>query len=423
MSYREQMAGGMPMPHAPMRILHVMSSLAPRYGGPPQVCLELCQELARRGERVSIYSTNMDGPGELDVPLTRSVWTNGVEVRYFPVQAPRSYAMSWPFARALRRAIPEQDIVHIHSLYVFPSTVAAYYCRRSAVPYLVRPHGSLDPYLFRRHRGRKWVYERLIEWRNLNRAAAIHYTAQEEEALVRPLGLRARGVIVPPGVHADRYAEGPSRAAFDEAWPETRGRRVILYLGRLNFKKGLDLLARAFGQLVRQREDVHLLLAGPDNEGYGATVRRWLEAEGVLQRCTFAGMLVGSRKLAALRNADVFALPSYTENFGVAVVEAMACGLPVVISNRVNIWREVAEAGAGIVVDCDAEEVRRALAALLDDPAGRQGMGKRARRLVRERFSWEAAGDRMVEAYRQILTEHRQRMTTNRLQGEASACA
>lgn len=423
MSYREQLAGGTPMVHPPMRILHVMSSLAPRYGGPPQVCLELCQELARRGERVGIYSTNMDGPGELNVPLAQSVWTNGVEVRYFPVQTPRSYVMSWPLARALRRAIPEQDIVHIHSLYVFPSTVAAYFCRRAGVPYLVRPHGSLDPYLFRRHRGRKWVYERLVEWRNLNRAAAIHYTAQEEEALVRPLQLRARGVIVPPGVHADRYAEGPTRAAFHEAWPETRGRRVVLYLGRLNFKKGLDLLARAFGQLARQHDDVHLVLAGPDNEGYGATVRQWLAKENVLSRCTFTGMLLGSRKLMALRHADVFVLPSYTENFGLALVEAMACGVPVVISNRVNIWREVEEAGAGLVVGCDAEEVRRALAAVLADPASRQAMGGRARRLVEERFSWGAAGDRMVEVYRQILAEHGQGITANRLRREASACA
>lgn len=409
----------------PMRILHVLSSLAPRYGGPPQVCLELCQELARRGEEVSIYTTNMDGPRELDVPLQRPVWTNGngVEVRYFPVQTPRSYVMSWPFARALRRAIPEQDIVHIHSLYVFPSTIAAYYCRRAAVPYLVRPHGSLDPYLFRRHRGRKWVYERLFEWRNLNRAAAIHYTTQEEEELVRPLGLRARGVIVPPGVHAERYAEGPSRAAFDEAWPETRGRRVVLYLGRLNFKKGLDLLAKAFGQLARQRDDVHLLLAGPDNDGYGAMVWQWLANEGVLARCSFAGMLLGSRKLMALRHADVFVLPSYTENFGIAVVEAMACGLPVVISNRVNIWRDVAAAQAGIVVDCDADELSRALAAVLADPTGGKAMGERARRLVRERFTWGAAADRMLEVYREILAEHKQGMTASRLRREASACA
>jgi glycosyltransferase involved in cell wall biosynthesis len=196
-----------------------------------------------------------------------------------------------------------------------------------------------------------------------------------------------------------------------------------LYLGRLNFKKGLDLLARAFGQLARQHGDVHLLLAGPDDDGYGDTVRQWLANEGVLSRCTFAGMLLGARKLAALRHADVFVLPSYTENFGLALVEAMASGLPVVISNRVNIWREVSAARAGLVVDCDAEEVCRALAAVLADPAGRQAMGVRGRRLVRERFSWEASGERMVEVYRQLLAEHGNGHAANRWRREISACA
>jgi len=406
----------------PLRILHVISSLAPRYGGPTQVCLELCQELARRGEQAAIYTTNIDGRGELDVPLDHPLWTNGVEVRYFPVQKPRPYVMSWPLARALRRAIPGQDIVHIHSLYLFPSAAAAYYCRRAGVPYLVRPHGTLDPYLFRRHRRRKVLYERLFEWRNLNRAAAIHFTTRDEEELARPLGLRARGVIVSPGVHPERYAEGPDHAAFVEVWPEMRGRRVVLFLGRLNFKKGLDLLAKAFGELGRRREDVHLMLAGPD-DGYGDTVRRWLKAEGVLHRCTFAGMLLGSRKLAALRNADVFVLPSYTENFGVAVVEAMACRLPVIISNRVNIWREVAEARAGLVVGCDANEVSRAIAAVLDDPASRAAMTERARRLVAARFTWAVAGQRMVEVYREILAEHAHSSAAAQAQMEGSTCA
>ncbi len=404
-----------------MRILHVISSLARRYGGPTQVCLELCQELARQGEQVTIYTTNIDGPKELDAPLDRPVWSDEVPIRYFPVQAPRAYVMSRPLARALRQAIPQQDIVHIHSLYLFPSTIAAHYCRGASVPYLVWPHGALDPFLFRRHRGRKWLYERLFEWRNLNRAAAIHFTAREEEELARPLGLKARGVVAPPGVHSRCYAGDPTVAPA-ELWPEARGRQVVLFLGRLNFKKGLDLLVKAFGQLARQRQDVHLVLAGPDDDGYGAAVRGWLEQEGVLERCTFAGLLLGERKLAALKGAQVFVLPSYAENFGVAVVEAMACGRPVVISDRVNIWREVEEAQAGLVVGCDADEVTRALAALLDDPIQRAAMAERARRLARQRFDWSAAGQRMVEVYRGILAERGRGLAAQRVVEEGSPC-
>lgn len=370
------------------------------------MCVELCDELARRGEQVSIFTTDVDGPGRLDVPLDRPVRVGGADVRYFPVQRPRGFVTSWPLARALREAVPRHDIVHIHSLYLFPSTAAAHYCRRAGVPYLVRPHGTLDPFMFRRHRARKWIYEWLFEWRNLERAAALHFTSLEEQELTRPLGLSTPGVVVAPGVHVERYGQPVGTAAAP--WGETRGRRVILFLGRLNFKKGLDLLARAFTELARRRPDVHLVLAGPDDDDYGRAVRGWLAQGGVADRCTFTGMLEGTSKLAAFHHADVFALPSYSENFGVAVVEAMACGLPVVVSDRVNIWREIAHAGAGRVVPCDAAAVSRGLAAVLDDPAP-EAMGERGRRLVAERFTWPAAGARMLDAYREILDRREMR--------------
>jgi glycosyltransferase involved in cell wall biosynthesis len=388
-----------------VKILHVIASLAPRYGGPSKACLELCRELSRRGEQVAIYTTNIDGNGRMNVPLGTPLYRDGVEILYFPVQVLRYYKFSPSLARALKAAIQEYDLVEISSLYLFPSTVAAHYCRRYGVPYLIRPHGTLDPYLFRHHRGRKWVYERLFEWRNLNRAAAIHFTTVEERELARPLGLKAPGVVAPIGVNLRDYAYAPPDGTFLAAHPETRDKKIILFLSRLNFKKGLDLLAKAFGRLVRQRDDVHLVLAGPDDEGYGAKVRKWLEAEGVLGKYTFTGMLLGADKLSALCNADVFVLPSYTENFGIAVVEAMALRLPVVISNKVNTWREVAGARAGLVVNCDAQEVSKALLTLLDDPTMRREMGQQGRRLVEERFSWEIVGKQMVQVYRKILSE------------------
>ncbi len=387
-----------------MRILHVIASLAPRYGGPSKACLELCRELARRGEQVAIYTTNIDGDGQLDVPLDRPQWKDGIEIRYFPVQTPRYYKFSLPLARALKAAIAHYDIVHIHSLYLFPPTIAAYYCRRYGVPYLIRPHGTLDPYLFRRHRGRKWIYESLFERKNLNGATAIHFTSVEERELTRPLRLKAPGVVVPIGVDLPDYEAATPTGAFRAARPETQGKKIVLFLGRLNFKKGLDLLARAFGQIGRRREDVQLILAGPDSDGYGAQIRQWLKAERVLGQTTFTGMLLGSQKMSAFRDADVFVLPSYTENFGIAVVEAMASGLPVVISNKINIWREVAEARAGLVVNCDEHEISSALLTLLVDPMRGKEMGKRGRRLVEKRFTWETVGEQMVQTYREILS-------------------
>ena len=202
-------------------------------------------------------------------------------MRYFPVESPRAYVMSWPMARALRRAIPEHDLVHIHSLYLFPSTIAAHYVRRFRIPYVVQPHGALDPFLFQRHRGRKWTYERLIEWRNLNEAAAIHFKTPEERELTRPLGLRAPGVVIPnrrvPGALCSRFDPA------DSSGPLIRRRGADVSFsssGASNFKKGLDLLVEAFARLARQRDDIRLILAGPDADGYGSLVRSWLGRRG-----------------------------------------------------------------------------------------------------------------------------------------------
>jgi glycosyltransferase involved in cell wall biosynthesis len=385
-----------------MRILHVISSVAPRYGGPSKAVVEMCRELTRLGERAEIYTTNIDVDGCLDVPLERRIEADGVRITYFPVEALSLYKISRPLASALRSSIPDFDVVHVHSLYQFPSTVAAYYCRRYGVPYIVRPHGTLDPFLYRRHRMRKWLYETLWERRNLAGAAAVHFTAEEEMELAGSLGLRFRGVVVPLGVYLEERPSSSYRPA--DFWPETAGKKIILFLGRINFKKGLDILAQAFGAIARNRNDVHLLLAGPDSERYGSQVRHWLKEEGVLHKATFTGMLVGERKGVALVQSAMFVLPSYTENFGIAVVEAMAAGLPVVISNRVNIWREVSRGGAGIIVDPEAHATAGAMNMLLDDPATAARMGERGSRLAREHFTWDAAGAMLLDLYRRVVS-------------------
>jgi glycosyltransferase involved in cell wall biosynthesis len=389
-----------------MRILHVTWGLSPQNGGLSRAILDMCRELSRRGDKVAIYATDWDGDGRLNVPVNQPIFDeHGVERRYFPVWPHGDYGFSLPLAAALRADMRGYNIVHIHLLYRFSSTVAAYYCRSYGKSYIVSPHGGLDPYLFYHHGFRKRLYERLFDRMNLKGAAAVHFTAAEEMELAKSSGLEFRGVVVPLGVRLNnRDAEEPGKSIHD-LFPETRGRKTILFFGRITFKKGLDLLAKAFGLLARGRDDVHLLIVGPDEQGLKEKVRTWLRQEGVEAKATVAGMLLGKEKWSVLKGADVFVLPSYSENFGIAVVEAMAAGLPVVISNKVNIWREIAAERAGSVVNCDAGEVSRAIGELINDDRQRSAMGERALRLVRERFSWEVAGKRLQEMYQQILRE------------------
>ena len=399
-----------------MRILHVIANLAPRYGGPSKACREMARAVAQLGHEVSVYTTNQDGPGELEVPLGQPVWQEGVEIRYFPIQAPRFWGTSLPLALALRRQIPAVDLVHIHSLYLFHNLVAGHYCRQHDIPYLIRPHGTLDPFIYRRHRGRKRIMEGLFEHRNIRRAAALHFTTAQEQALAAPYTFGAPGLVVPLGIGPEEFAALPEPGGFRRRHSEIGDKRIILFFGRVNFKKGLDILARAFGAVARRRRDVHLVIAGPDNEGWGARVRAWLEAEGAAGRATFTGMLLGPDKSAVLRDASLFVLPSYSENFGLAVIEAMAAGLPVIISDQVNIWPEVESGGAGRVIPCDAAALTGQILELLADPDAAAVMGRKGRALVQERFLWPRIAPRLAAAYARIIDEHRRRREMNQTQ-------
>ena len=367
----------------------------------------MARAVAGLGHGVSIYTTNQDGPVELDVPVDQQVFKDGVKIRYFPIQHPRFWGFSIPLAQALRKAIRKYDIVHIHSLYLFHNMAAAHYCRKYNVPYLIRPHGTLDPFLYKRHRLRKSVTEFLFERRNIKYAAAIHFTTEEEKNLAKPYIFQTPGIVVPHGLDLSEYESLPERGTFRTRYPEIDGKKIVLFFGRLNFKKGLDILVRAFARVTLKRNDVHLVLTGPDNERFGDKIRIWLSEQGILDRTTFTGMLLGEDKLAVLRDADIFVLPSYTENFGISVVEAMACGVPVVISDKVNIWHEVAAGRAGQVASCNSDRFAEMISDLLDNPETAKQMGENGKALVIERFQWPKVALAMEEAYSLIVSGNR----------------
>ena len=388
-----------------MKVLHVVSTLAPRYGGPAKVCKDMCKALAAAGEEVTIYTTDCDYPkGKLNVPSESPVAQNGYTIHYFPVQF-FPYLLSMNMSNALRTHITEFDVVHIHGLYRFPQAAAGYFARKRGVPYLVRPHGSLDPFLYYRGVKRfvKRIYEFLIERHQLDRAAVIHYTSREEMLLTQPLRLQAPGIVIPIGLDIAEYDELPPYGLFRKKY-DLADNEIVLHLGRINFKKGLDILIKAFAQVAHARKDVTLVIAGPDNEGYMGKVRRWIAEEGIGDLVVYTGMLFNNEKLSALRDADVFALPSYSENFGIALVEAMACGVPVVVSDKVNIWREIDKAGAGIITRCDAHEVAQALFRLLDDDQSRRIMGEAGGSLVRRNYEWSAIIPHLQTAYSEIVS-------------------
>ncbi|MGG2201576.1 glycosyltransferase [Paenibacillus validus] len=386
-----------------MKILHVIANLAPRYGGPAKAIMGMARSLVGLGHQVTIFTTNQDGPGVLDVPLYKPTFHEGVEIRYFPIQNPRYWGTSFSLANALRREIPNYDIVHTHSLYLFHNWMAGMYCRHYRVPFIVRPHGTLDPYIYQRNRSRKRIMELLFENKNMKSASALHYTTEEEMLLARPVTFNSKGFVVPNGVDLDEYANMPEIGGFRKQYPELTEKKIILFFSRLNFKKGLDILVDAFSKIHQQIPDAFLVIAGPDNENYGEKVRQWIGERNIGDKVLFTGMLTGTKKLEALQEADLFVLPSYSENFGISVIEALICGTPVLISDKVNIWREVVVHRAGRAAPCDSNAFASEMKDLLSNPQICDDMGERGKRFVANYYDWEHVGQQLEKEYQSII--------------------
>lgn len=385
----------------PIRILQVTPTYYPahRHGGITKAVHELSRKLVELGAMVTVFTTNIDGPDTLDVPLAQPIDIKGVGVYYFPVTRPRAYLYAPQMDSALRRRVNEFDMVHINGLYLYTTMAAARACRRQGVPYVVTPHGMLDPHAIQlRSTWKKKLYLGLVEKHNLRRAAALHFTTSGEQQLVAQSGWRLPGFVVP---NALNLADFPEPAA-DTAASGSNG-ETVLFLSRITPKKGLDLLIPAFAQVVANRPGVKLHLVGPDENGYLAQVQAWIASHHLENHVIYSGMLLGQEKMAAFQQSSLFVLPSYSENFGIVVIEAMACGKPVIITDRVNICEDVAQAGAGLVTHCDVDEIAQAILSLLADPARAREMGRRGRKLVEEKFTWERAAANMLNMYRQII--------------------
>jgi glycosyltransferase involved in cell wall biosynthesis len=348
----------------------------------------LARAQAAAGDRVTVFTTNVDGPDELNVPLARAVRLDGIEVWYFPVVSPRRLARSPAMTRELHGAIASFDIVHLHSVFLWPTQAVARACCRAGVPYVLSPRGMLVRDLIAaRGRLRKTLWLALFERRTVRDAAAVVVSSELEAGELAALDLGAAYVeVVPNGLSGEDPAAdgGPD----DAAPPVLRadGRPLLLYLGRLSWKKGVDLAIRALVQLP----DARLAIAGNDDEGLRPRLEALAAQLGVAERVSFLGEVRGPAKEALLSDARVLVMPSISENFGMAALEAMAAGVPVVLSPGVGLAATVEEARAGLVCERTPQAFAEAVAPLLAQPEAAREMGERGRRLAAERFSWPA---------------------------------
>lgn len=385
-----------------MKVLHVIPSVSPLRGGPSVMLRTMARGLVQAGVEVDVATTDDDGPKRRSVSYATPIVEEAVTYRYFTRQT-RFYTFSWPLSRWLAQHVRDYDLVHIHAIFSYAAIPAAFCAKRYGVPYIVRPLGVLNRWGVKNRR--PWLKQlsfRFIEHRILTGAAAIHYTSEQEQIEAEELGVKSRAVIIPNAVDDSLLSSFCPTGRFRAQYPQFADRLIILFLSRLDQKKGLDILFPAFARVKARFSQALLVIAGNGETAFIDGLQQEARRLGIDKDIVWAGFLSGEEKRHALADADIFALPSYSENFGIAVVEAMACGLPAVISDQVGIQREIATAEAGIVTQCEINEFAQALSLLTCDAKLRSRMAENGKRWVRQHCSSSAVTEKLLALYQQV---------------------
>lgn len=387
-----------------MKILHVVPTYLPatRYGGPIYSVHGLCRSLVSLGHDVHVFTTNVDGDGDSAVALGSPQLLDGVKIWYFPSGIARRLYWSPAMLRQMRVSLPSFDVVQLHSVFLWPTWVAARLAYRHDVPYVLSPRGMLVKELVRRKsRWLKMAWIWLIESRNIRRASLMHFTAGIERREFGNFRFSHRPYcIIPNGVDL------PGDLDESKVSPDVReaiaAGQYLLFLGRLNWKKGLDRLLAALASLPGQR----LLIVGNDEEGYLETIGKLVRDHDVQDRVTvIARFVTGADRQALYASASLFVLPSYSENFGNTVTEAMAVGCPVVVTEEVGAAELVRASGCGEVVA--GRDLAAGIRNLLSQPDQIESRGRAGRDWVAHNLSWHRVAAGMLEQYGMLL-DHRQ---------------
>ncbi|HSD47741.1 MAG TPA: glycosyltransferase [Pyrinomonadaceae bacterium] len=373
-----------------MRVLHVIPSVEERSGGPAAAIVPMCRALRDRGVDVVLATTDHGfSPNEANFEGDYK----GVPARFFPVQFGESFKYSRPFAAWLRDNVCAFDLVHVHAVFNHACVAAAAACRDAGVPYVVRPLGTLDPWSMKQKSLQKRIFWTLTGRRMLQSSAAVHYTAvAEKEATEKYLGLN-HGRVIALGVEAKPDLNGFKSAAYPP-------NPYVLSLSRLHPKKGLDVLIDAF--LSREPDAWRLVIAGDGPPEYVSLLKkRACDRAGGSERIVFTGWVEGERKERLLRGASLFALPSYQENFGLSALEAMAHGVPVLVTPEVNLAPEIETAKAGWVIG--REDLGWGLDGLIKDESDLSKRGEEAYEFAK-RYSWEKTAADLINLYEECST-------------------
>jgi glycosyltransferase involved in cell wall biosynthesis len=389
-----------------MRVLHVIPSISPVRGGPSQAVIEMVSALCQAGIDAEILTTNDHGENLLNVELHQRIIYKGAPTWIFPRYSPsihpiREFAFSQSFTIWLWRHISEYDLVHIHAIFSYPSTVAMTIARMQNVTYIVRPLGQLCNWSLQQSPQKKYIYLRLIERSNLENACALHVTSCQEQSELNELKINCSNFVIPHGLQVSSLLTNASQR-LREHFQLPLDERVVLFLSRLHPKKGLEYLIQSLASLSDQR--FTLIIAGHGDKLYEKHIHQFLEEHNLQDKTILTGFVEGELKQLLLQGADLFALTSHSENFGIAVLEALAAGTPVLITPSVALATEVEQYGLGYVVSQEITAIANALIKHWQLPdQQKEILRQKAYKFVLDNYAWDTIANNLVNVYQKVI--------------------
>ena len=409
-----------------MKILCVSPSYWPAYefGGPIQSLHFLNKGLIDNGADISVFTTNKGQATE--ITINKKLKIDGIEVTYYPYTkyleflGTTGWHFSYPLLKALKNELRQYNLVYILSIWNFTTAITAYYCKKYNIPYVISPRGQLYDQVTTKKSWKKAPYYKLIASRILKNADAIHYTSDHEYLNVHNrLGLKNEAIVIPNGIVLEEYEDLPEKGKFIKLFPHLKNKQVLLYLGRLSWKKGIDLIIKSMPTILEKNKNAHLVIAGNDEDNCKTGLIKIIESLDLKYfdkdsntstdkdtKITFTGYLNNIDKKKAMVDSKLFLLSSHSENFGMTVIEAIACELPILISNNVGIADKVIEYNAGVVFANNKNEITDNVSNILKNEKQSDLFRINARKLLRDQYEINKISKIMLFSFKRLLNQN-----------------
>ncbi|MBC2710766.1 MAG: glycosyltransferase [Desulfosarcina sp.] len=388
-----------------MHITFVTTHFPPSqgFGGVCESSHGLSRALARAGVTVDVITS--DSTKGARIPFSAFTESEAPNLRIHPFKylASEKSCFSFNAIRVLRKHVPQSDLIHVNGIFAHPVSLGAWVARRQRKPHLIAIRNGLDPWMFKIRRVKKMIGFKLFVQNDLEGANCIHATAEQEINACRTFGLEGPFTIIPNGINPHSFENLPAPEVAEERWPSLQRKTVVLFLSRLSPQKGLDLLIPGWDDIKQKYPEAFLVIAGPDYMGFSNEVRQLARRSAYPESILFTGSVWGEHKLALYSRADIFVLPSYSENFGNVIAEALVCGTPVV-TTQATPWKDIEKTNCGRWIPVDKQSIIEALGEMISmSDSDRRRMGQRGRKLILDNFTWDIAARKMITVYRAII--------------------